>query len=153
MILGIVSIFQRYKEQILSFEGTPEFIAKGFALGSFIGMLPIPGFHILSSLGLASVFKLNKKSVFLGVIKTNLFTAGFIFAFTYWLGKKILGIQPTFSIPEKINFEFALTVFNSGSEVLLSLWIGGLVMGVVSALVNYWIVFHFIKTYRNYAAG
>jgi uncharacterized protein len=40
----------------------PKGIAKGFALGSFIGMLPIPGFQIFVSLGLATLLKLNKRA-------------------------------------------------------------------------------------------
>ncbi len=150
-MMGVQSYIRNYKKQILSFEGEPEFIAKGFALGSFIGMLPIPGFHIVSSLGLAFLFKLNKKSVFLGVIKTNLFTAGFIFSFNYWLGKKLLGIHPEFVISDKFNSSFLKEIFAAGTDVFLCLAMGGILMGIVSAAVNYYIVCIWIKNYRNYA--
>jgi|SRR5690606_9149438 len=147
----LLEITRNYKKQVVSFEGKPEFIAQGFALGSFIGMLPIPGFHILSSMGLAFLLKLNKKSVFLGVIKTNLFTAGFIFSFNYWLGKNMLGINPDFRIPEKINFKFIKILLESGADVFLCLLAGGILMGIVSALVTYYLVLIGIKNYRNYA--
>lgn len=140
-----------YKKQILSFQGEPEFIAKGFALGSFVGMLPIPGFHILSSLGLALLFRLNKKSVFLGVIKTNLFTAGFIFSFNYWLGRNLLGIHPEFIISDELSSLRLKDFFATSTEVFWCLTVGGILMGVVSAVINYYIVFFWIKNYRNYA--
>ncbi len=152
-MINFRAIFNRYKKAVISFEGNPEFIAKGFALGSFVGMLPIPGFHILSSMGLAFLMKLNKKSVFLGVIKTNLFTAGFIFAFNFWLGKKILGVSPDFTMPEKIDFGFFSTVFRSGFEVFECLLAGGILMGIVSAIVNYYVVLIWIKNYRSYGVN
>lgn len=144
-------IIIRFKREVVSFEGEPSYIAKGFALGSFIGMLPIPGFHILSSLTLGSLLKLNEKSVFLGVIKTNLFTAGFIFAFNYWLGKKVLGINPDFVIPDKISSGFIKIMLASGIEVFQSLLIGGIIMGIVSAASNYYLILYWIKNYRKYA--
>lgn len=147
----LLEITRNYKKQVVSFEGKPEFIAQGFALGSFIGMLPIPGFHILSSMGLAFLLKLNKKSVFLGVIKTNLFTAGFIFSFNYWLGKNMLGINPDFKIPKEIDFQFIKMILESGTDVFLCLLAGGILMGIVSALVTYYLVLIGIKNYRNYA--
>lgn len=144
-------IIIRFKREVVSFEGEPSYIAKGFALGSFIGMLPIPGFHILSSLTLGSFLKLNKKSVFLGVIKTNLFTAGFIFSFNYWLGKKILGINSEFIIPDEISFNFVKIIFASGIEVFQSLLAGGIITGIISAAANYYLVLYWIKNYRSYA--
>ncbi|SMC80317.1 DUF2062 domain-containing protein [Moheibacter sediminis] len=151
--MNLPSVINRFKRQIISFEGEPAYIAKGFALGSFIGMLPIPGFHILSSLTLGALLKLNKKSVFLGVIKTNLFTAGFIFSFNYWIGKSFLGTQPKFVIPNEISFDFLRIVFASGIEAFQSLLVGGIIMGIISAVVNYYIVFYWIKNYRSYAVS
>ncbi|MFV0305001.1 MAG: DUF2062 domain-containing protein [Moheibacter sp.] len=139
------NLFQKYKNQVLSFDGEPKFVAKGFALGSFIGMLPIPGFHILSSIGLAILLNLNKKSVFLGVIKTNLLTAGFIFSFNYWVGKKLLNNHSEFDFSGLNNF------YTIGIEIYLCLVIGGIMMGILSAIVNYYIVFIWLKRYRKYA--
>lgn len=150
-MMVLQSYLRNYKKQILSFEGEPQFIARGFALGSFIGMLPIPGFHILTSLGLAFLFKLNKKSVFLGVIKTNFFTAGFIFSFNYWVGKELLGIQPEFVISDIFSSSFLSEFFAAGLDVFLCLTMGGILMGIVSAVINYYIVFVWIRNYRNYA--
>lgn len=149
----MMNVINNLKQKIISFEGEPAYIAKGFALGSFVGMLPIPGFHILSSLTLGALLKLNQKSVFLGVIKTNLFTAGFIFSFNYWIGKSVLGIQPNFVIPNEISFDFLRIVFASGIEVFQSLLVGGIIMGIISAAANYYIIFYWIKNYRNYAVN
>lgn len=144
------TLFKNFRREIFSFEGSPSYIAKGFALGSFIGMLPIPGFHIISTLFFATFLKLNKKSAFLGVIKTNVFTIGFIFAFNFYLGKQITGIETNFIFPKSISFNFLKTLFQSGADVFFVLLVGGIISGIFSALINYFLLIHWIKNYRNY---
>lgn len=130
-------------------DDSPEDIAKGFALGSFIGMMPIPGFQMFVSLAIASSIKVNKRAACVGVFNTNLFTGIFIFAFNFWLGKTILGISSTFVFPEKINFHFISTIFNAGTDVMLSLFVGGISTGIVFAFISYFIVKHLIHLKRK----
>jgi uncharacterized protein len=115
-------------------------IAKGFALGSFIGMMPIPGFQMMVSLGVASLFKLNKRAACIAVFNTNLATGAFVFSFNYWLGKKLLGVDPSFVIDDNINVQFAATIFRAGSDVFLSMVVGGVLTGLVAAVVVYYIL-------------
>lgn len=134
---------------IFKIEDSPEVIAKGFALGSFIGMMPIPGFQMFVSLAIASSIKVNKRAACVGVFNTNLFTGVFIFAFNYWLGKTILGITSTFVFPEKISIHFIATIFNAGTDVMLSLLVGGIFTGIVFALISYYIVKYLICLKRK----
>ena len=72
------------KNPILLFKGlfkleeSPEVIAKGFALGSFIGMIPIPGFQVFVAFTVAKIMKLNKTAACVAVFNTNIFT-GYLF--------------------------------------------------------------------------
>lgn len=75
-------------KSVFKIEDSPTVIAKGFALGSFIGMIPIPGFQIFVAYFTAKLMKVNKKAACVAVFNTNLFTGVFIFGFNYWLGKK-----------------------------------------------------------------
>jgi uncharacterized protein len=118
----------------------PKGIAKGFALGSFIGMLPIPGFQIFVSLGLATLLKLNKRAACIAVFNTNLLTGVFIFSFNYWLGKKLLGVNPAFTIGDKINHHFVTDIFKAGSDVFLSLLAGGILTGIFAYALTYYLV-------------
>jgi uncharacterized protein len=79
----------KFFKNILVIQDEPKVVAKGFALGSFIGMLPIPGFQLMVSLGIATLLKLNKKAACIAVFNTNLATGAFVFSFNYWLGKKL----------------------------------------------------------------
>ncbi|NCB09750.1 MAG: DUF2062 domain-containing protein [Bacteroidia bacterium] len=126
-------------KSIFCIKEDPRVVASGFALGSFIGMLPFPGFQMLISASLAACFRLNKVAAIAGVFNTNLFTGVFVFAFNYWLGRKILGIAPSFKMPEHINFSFAKTVLEAGPEVFMSLLLGGFITGIFAMITGYYI--------------
>jgi uncharacterized protein len=125
---------------IISIQDEPKIIAKGFALGSFVGMLPIPGFQVLVSLCIATLFKVNKKAACIAVFNTNLATGAFVFSFNYWLGKKILGVNPSFVIDEKLNFQFISVILRAGSDVFFSLFAGGILTGILTAVLAYFIL-------------
>ncbi|MDO8897592.1 MAG: DUF2062 domain-containing protein [Bacteroidales bacterium] len=108
-------------KKIFTIHDEPKLVAKGFALGSFIGMLPIPGFQMMVSLSFATVLKLNKKAACIAVFNTNLATGAFIFSFNYWLGKQLLGVNPSFVIGDKVDFQFISIILKAGSDVFLAL--------------------------------
>lgn len=134
---GIRSVFKA--------KGDPESVARGFALGSFVGMLPFPGFQMIISAGLAMVLKYNKTAAIAGVFNTNIATGAFVFAFNYWLGQKILGYELSFAVPGRISISFARTIIEAGYEVFLSLLLGGLISGVVAMFLGYYISFSILS--------
>ena len=118
----------------------PKVVAQGFAMGSFIGMMPIPGFQVLVSLSFATLFKLNKKAACIAVFNTNIATGGFVFSFNYWLGKKILGVNPTFVMDDALDFKFISIIVKAGSDVFFSLFAGGVLMGILTAAIAYFVL-------------
>jgi len=137
-------------KRLFKLKGEPKFVAKGFALGSFIGMMPIPGFQMLLSLGIASVVKVHKTAAIIGVFNTNIATGVFVFAFNYWLGKTILGISPDFEFPDTIGINFINVVLSAGSDVFISLLLGGLLTGILSWFISYNLVFRILKSRKAY---
>jgi uncharacterized protein (DUF2062 family) len=139
-------VMGRIKNPIKIFKGVfalkddPDKIAKGFALGSFIGMMPIPGFQMVVSLTISAIIRVNKKAACIGVFNTNIATGAFIFAFNFWLGKKILNIQTDFTLPSKLSFDYMKTVFSAGADVYISLIAGGVITGIISAFIGYYLV-------------
>ena len=127
-------------KQVLQLTDNPKSIAKGFALGSFIGMMPIPGLQMIVSLSIASVLKINRKAACIAVFNTNVLTGAFVFAFNYWLGKKLLGINSDFLLPENIDLNFIKSIFHAGTDVYMSLIAGGVITGIPAALIAYFIV-------------
>jgi uncharacterized protein len=126
--------------KLVSLNDKPVHVAKGFALGSFVGMLPIPGFQLIVSLFVATILRINYKAACLGVFNTNVFTGAFVFMFNFWIGQKILGISPEFTFPEKIGISFLKTILAAGSDVFLCMLTGGIISGIISAILGYYIV-------------
>jgi uncharacterized protein len=137
----IKNIFSRFSiNKLVSINDKPVLVAKGFALGSFIGMLPIPGFQVIVSLFVASLLRINYKAACLGVFNTNVFTGVFVFMFNFWLGQKILGISPEFTFPDRIGLSFLKTILAAGTDVFLCMLAGGIISGIISAILGYYIV-------------
>jgi uncharacterized protein (DUF2062 family) len=132
-------------KRLLTIKGEPRHVAKGFALGSFIGMMPIPGFQMLVSLLFASIFRVHKTAAVIGVFNTNVATGAFIFAFNYWLGKTLLGLSSTFQFPDKISFNFISTILSAGRDVFVSMVAGGLITGALSGLISYYLVLYILN--------
>jgi uncharacterized protein (DUF2062 family) len=133
---------ERSIKGLFKLKGEPRYVAKGFALGSFIGMMPIPGFQMLVSLAIASVLKVHKTAAIIGVFNTNIATGAFVFAFNYWLGKTILGLSPNFNFPDKISLDFINTILLAGSDVFLSMVIGGLLSGIAASVISYYFILY-----------
>ncbi len=131
--------------QLVNLKDNPESIARGFALGSFIGMMPIPGFQMVVSLLVASLLKINKKSACIAVFNTNVATGLFVFAFNFWLGKTLLGIDTELIMPQKLSFGFIKHIFNSGIDVFISLTLGGVITGILAAALSYWLIIKILK--------
>jgi len=135
-----INLLTILKNKIFNLSGDSKYIAKGFALGSFIGMLPFPGFQIFISLGIASIIKVNKKAACIGVFNTNLITGVFIFAFNYWLGKTLLGFKSNLNLYDEMKSDLLFTLYNSGRETFLALLVGGIITGALAAISSYYLV-------------
>ncbi|MFA8451292.1 MAG: DUF2062 domain-containing protein [Bacteroidales bacterium] len=137
---------KRVFKKLIAIEDPPRKIIRGFAMGSFIGMMPIPGAQMFVALTLSFVFGLNKKAACIAVFNTNILTGAFVFAFNFWLGKQILGLRINFEFPSRLGLSFIKSLFNVGSEVFLSMFVGGIVTGILA----YGISFYLLKVFFNH---
>lgn len=133
------------KKALMQIKDNPEPIARGFALGSFVGMMPIPGFQMLVSISVASIFRMNRAAACLAVLKTNLVTGAFIFAFNYWLGKTLFGIKANFNMPQKLSFGFIKSLMAAGPDVFFAMTAGGLISGTLIAILSYFLIRKFFR--------
>jgi len=135
---AIKHFLQRLRKKLFSLKGSPTYIARGFALGSFIGMMPIPGFQVFVAYAVASWLRVNKTAACMAVFNTNAVTGLPIFYFNYWLGKELLNLQLTFNFPQTISWDFALIIWQAGKMVFISLTVGGIITGIPAALLGYY---------------
>lgn len=115
--------------------GLPEEIAKGVALGIFIGMTPTFGFQMILAIFFAFLLKENRLAAVVGVWITNPVTAPVIYAIEYEVGRVLLGMRRV-DLPGEFSFgAFA----HLGHDILGPLWVGGLVAGVLCGSLAYFI--------------
>lgn len=142
---SLTRFFRSIGSKLFKLEGSPRHIAGGYALGTVIGMLPLPAFKFLIAIALAACVRLNKKAACVAVFNVNPFTAVFIFSFNYWLGKNLLGIRSDFAFPEQLDSVFFRSLLAEGRNALLALTFGGLLSGAVLATCFYFLLLYLLK--------
>ncbi len=145
----IVDPIKKAYERFLKIRGTPEEIARGMALGVFVGMSPYIGFHTVIAVFFAAVLKWNKFSAAVGVQITNVFTAAFVYRYTYMVGAFFWETKRPFKPPEEFTLAFVLEVIKKAPEFFWILTIGGLVTGIPLALLTYYFSFIAAKKYQE----
>ena len=128
----------------LRLRGTPEEVAKGLALGIFIGMTPTFGLQMVIVLFFAWILKENKIAAIIGVWVTNPITAPFIYAAQYETGRLVLGMD-RLHFPTEFSFE---TFTNFGAEIMVPLCLGSLIHAVLWGLLTYALTLRFIPLLR-----
>ena len=113
--------------------GSPEEVARGMALGIFIGMTPTMGIQMPIALFFAMILRENKIAAVLGVWISNPMTVIPIYTFNFQIGKYLLG-SPDLNMP---NFSSMEEMFKIGYDLLIPLTAGSIVVGIVSAAVAY----------------
>ncbi|AUG46230.1 hypothetical protein BVU17_01370 [Haloarcula taiwanensis] len=121
---------------------SPREVAVSFSVGVFLTALPTLGTGFLAFLVLAYLFKqLSKVALFASVLILNPPVKWGVYATSFWLGNQILGPVPGLS--------FDGVSVSMGSDVLVRLWTGNVVLAVVFAAVGYVLAFRLISEYRR----
>ena len=137
-----------FLRRFLRLRATPHAIALGAAIGVFIAMTPTVGLQMVIAFVLATILGGNRLAAVLPAWITNPVTIVPIYTFNYWLGTVLVGgpgvedFRQEFSgiahAYEEGGFGDATgLVFDLGADVLLPLWIGSVLVGLVGALAAY----------------
>lgn len=127
--------------------GLPEEIAKGVALGIFIGMTPTFGFQMAIALFFAYLLKENRLAAILGVWITNPVTAPVIYSIEYEMGRILLSL-PRASLPAEFTWG---AYADLGWDIMYPLWVGGTLAGVILGALSYFVTLRMVpivKTWR-----
>ncbi len=109
-------------------------LAKGLALGLFIGCTPTMGVQILLSGGAAFLFRVNVPMALLGTLISNPLTAPLLYPMEYKLGVWLIGIPGAEQLE---GFSGALRNFVRYARPL---WAGGFVVGAICGVLGYALV-------------
>ncbi len=145
---GLIRQFKLQALKFIRLRAAPDEIAKGVALGVFIGMTPTFGFQMAIAVFFAFLLKENKLAAALGVWITNPITAPFIYALEYESGRILLGMsRPSFSV------EFNSEMLHLGWELLLPLCLGSLLYGALCAGLSFALTLRLIPSVQSWRIG
>ncbi len=146
---------------LLHLDDSAHTIALGAAIGVFIAMTPTIGFQMLLIYFIASIFRANRVAGVPMAWITNPATILPIYSFNLLVGIKVVGG----SAAMREEFEQALQgIMNKdlpwwdlvkqwwdvAMHVTLPLWVGSIVVGLVSGAVAYAVMYYLITVYRRH---
>ena len=143
-----------YYNKAVREKGTPEYIARGWAIGMFIGFAVPFGLQLLVSIPLSFLLKGSKLGATVGTLATNHFTIFIIYPFQCWLGSNLIGNPLSFSeisagLEEVIKNQDYETLFLLGKDLVASFFIGGFLLAFISTPICYFLVKNLVIRYRQ----
>lgn len=143
------SFFRQFKLnliRLIRLRATPNDIAKGMALGLFIGMTPTFGVQMIIVLALAVLLRENKIAALLGVWVTNPVTAPVIYGLEYEIGRALLNM-PRPDIVFQFDYE---SLVKLGWQLVAPLCLGSLIFGIVVSAVGYSVTLRMIPVVKQW---
>ncbi len=143
MIRRFRSKLRKHFREVLKIKKTPQSIAMGFAIGTFLAILPTPGFSILLGFLLVLIFeKINKFSLIGAMAFWNPITLIPIYYISYHIGNFFMTDAPV------VVYRFVL--LNQLFRFTRRFLIGNLILAVFFSVLFYFIVFFLSKKYQEY---
>lgn len=126
-------------------KATPEFIARGWAIGMFYGCLVPFGLQLVLSIPTAFLLKGSKLGATLGTLITNHFTIWLIYPCQCYVGAKLMGATISFGDVEKalatvIKEQDFSSLMELGTELIAAFFLGGALLTAIMTPLTYWLV-------------
>ena len=148
-----------YYLKFLRLKGEPCFLARGIAVGTFIGITPTIPFHSLLALAFAFLLRGSKVAALLGtVVVSNPLTFFFQYYFSWQIGNLLLpGKHSWEDVSELINLvtndapyrETLAAMSHVGLNSLTVLIVGGIILAIPFTAVVYFLSYKFFHALRQ----
>jgi len=128
--------------KILKERGTPDFVARGWAIGLFVNFFIPVMFQTAAAIPLAFVFRGSRIAAFVGTFITNNFTLPLIYPLQCYIGGYLICNPLRYeyiksALKEIIRNPSYAEIFQLGKQLVLAFFAGGALLGVVSAIIGY----------------
>lgn len=145
--------FKRLYNAIVGENATPEFVARGWAIGMFYGcMIPMGG-QLLLSIPTAFLLRGSRVGATLGTLITNHFTIFVIYPAQCYVGAVLTGRNLSWEMIKEamdcllMNQDYD-TLFSLGADLLISFFAGSALLAAVMTPITYFLV-KFIKQRKS----
>lgn len=133
---------------VLHMKGEPKKIAKAFAIGVFVAFFPIFGTHTIMALGVAWLLGLSPTVTLAATFINNPWTIAPLYGSSLYVGmiltgKSMSGLEIHWGeLNSEVIWELAKTLFIPFS-------IGCILLGVIAAIISYFLALKAVVSYRN----
>ena len=128
-------------------KGSPEYVARGWALGMFIGCSVPFGLQLLISVPLAFPLKAGKIGAVAGTFITNPVTIFFLYPAQTWAADKLLGGNLSYDKLEGLEWSWH-TITALGADVFAAFFLGGFILASILAPTTYFVVRTLVRRRR-----
>ena len=142
--------------KIIRSDHSPHSIGLAIALGVFVGCFVPLGLHTFIIILLAFIFRVDKIISYVATWIINPYTVAFIYPFFCYIGAAVWGIPlkddrvDMALIHLIISGDCSLAKFEAiGKDILLSLMTGGFIVGLILAVVAYYLSRYLVSKYRK----
>ena len=146
LIMSFVSYvknkYLRLCARIVHEDHSPEYIARGWAIGMFYGCAVPFGFQLILSLPTAFLLRGSKIGSVVGTLITNHFTIFIIYPVQCWVGNHLLGgrlshDEVSVALSEMLNEQSFQSLLRVGGELLAAFFVGGALFALVMTPLTY----------------
>lgn len=132
-------------------QGTPYFIASGFATGVAMSFTPFVGFHLMMAGITTWVLRGSMVSMIIGTVASgNPWTFPFIWVGTYKLGKVLLGQHGSRAASSTLSHVFTFSdLLKKPIDLLLPMSVGSIPFILISWPVSFYIVRYLVKKHKD----
>ncbi len=144
--------------KIVREKASPEYIARGWAIGMFFGCFSPFGMQLIFSIPTAFVLKGSKIGAALGTLLTNHITIFFIYPMQCYVGNHLLGGDLTYAavktamdnVLREQSYEALLKI---GEELVAAFFLGGALLTAIMTPLTYYGVKFLVVRYRERKAA
>lgn len=142
MIKTVKQKLKKHFHEIMKIKKSEHSIALGFAIGTFISILPTPGFNLLLGMVVVLIYKkINKISLFSSMAVWNTLTMMPLYILSYKLGDLIFGNAPVV----KYKIELINQIYNYSRRYL----VGNFVVAASVSILSYFVLKYIVRLYRK----
>ena len=140
--------------KIVREKASPEYIARGWAIGMFFGCLIPFGFQLICSLPTAFLLKGSKIGATFGTLLTNQVTIFFIYPLQCYVGSHLMGSNLTYSntkeaLQDVLHKQDMNSLLAIGWDLVEAFFIGGILLTILMTPLTYYGVKTAVIRYRE----
>ena len=141
-------------DKIVKERKSAEFIARGWALGVFVGSVIPFGIQIYIAVPLSFLLKGSKIGALTGTLISNPLTILFLYPAQCWMGSRLLGKDISWeALSDAMRGVVTQQDWSSLSQLsghlVTSFFAGGLMLAAVCTPLTYFFVLHLVRNYRR----